>query len=100
MVGGPTFFRHTKVIHSTACYVNKNGQLFTINLQAGAPYCPQDFFALQFLRTYSDCIVTTGKILRKEPDCFDTSVIRTMGLDPRIYFEKDGVKPVAILTNS
>ena len=23
-----------------------------------------------------------------------------MGLDPRIYFEKDGVKPVAILTNS
>ena len=32
MIGGPTYFRHTKVIHSTACYANKNGQLFTINL--------------------------------------------------------------------
>ena len=100
MIGGPTYFRHTKVIHSTACYANKNGQLFTINLQAGAPYCPSDFFLLQFLRTYSDCIVTTGQILRKEPDCFDTSVIGTIGLKPRVYFEKDGVKPVAIMTNS
>ena len=22
--GGPTFFRHSKVVHSTACYMNKN----------------------------------------------------------------------------
>ena len=38
--------------------------------------------------------------MRKEPEAFDISVIRTMGLDPKVYFEKDGVKPVAILTNS
>jgi len=95
-------FRHSKVIHSTACYLNKHGQLCTINVQAGAPYCPSDFWVLQFLRTYADCIVTTGKILRKEPDAFDTSMIRSMGFNPSIYFEhKDRhQKNVAILTNS
>ena len=75
MFGGPTLFRHSKVIHSTACYMNRHGQLFTINLERGAPHSPDDFWMLQFLRTYSDCIVTTGKILRKEPDAFDPSVI-------------------------
>ena len=29
---GPAFFRNTKVVHSTSCYIGKNGQLFTINL--------------------------------------------------------------------
>ena len=60
LFGGPSMFRNSRVIHSTSCYLNKTGQLFTINLQAGAPYCPLDFWVLQFLRTYSDCIVTTG----------------------------------------
>lgn len=60
--------------------------------------CPADFWMLQFLRTFSDCIVTTGKILRKEPDCFEPRVIKAMGFDPKIYFEKE--KPVAILTNT
>lgn len=100
LIGGPTLLRKSKIIHSTACYRNKNDQLFTINLQAGAPYCPNDFFILQFLRTYADCIVTTGRILRREPEAFDVSMIRTMGLDPHIYFEKNNVKPVAVLTNS
>ena len=53
---------------------------------------------LQFLRTYSDCIVTTGQILRKEPEAFDPRAVKTMGFDPKIYFEKP--KPVAVLTNT
>jgi len=53
---------------------------------------------LQFLRTYADCIVTTGKILRKEHECFDPKLIKTFDFDSKIYFEKP--KPVAILTNT
>lgn len=30
--GGPALFRKTKVIHSTACYLNKHSQLCTINI--------------------------------------------------------------------
>lgn len=30
--GGPTFFRHSKVVHSMACYLNKNGQLCSIDI--------------------------------------------------------------------
>ena len=36
--------------------------------------------------------------MRKEPDCFKTSIITSMGFDPKIYFEKP--KPLAILSNS
>ena len=67
-------------------------------MQAGAPYCPVDFWILQFLRTYSDCIITTGKILRKEPDAFDTKVLKAFELNPEVYFENS--KPLAILTNT
>lgn len=96
--GGLGLFRHTKVIHSTACLLGSRGELFTVNLQAGAPGCPADLWVLQFLRTYVDCIVTTGKILRTEPAAFDTSVIKSVGLDPRVYFENP--KPVAVMTNT
>lgn len=53
---------------------------------------------LQFLRTYADCIVTTGKTLRNEPEAFDTSLIKSMDFDPLVYFAKP--KPLAILTNT
>ena len=57
-----------------------------------------DFWVLQFLRTYSDCIVTTGKILRKEPDAFDTKMLKPFEFDPNVYFEQP--KPLAVLTNT
>lgn len=98
LFGGPSLFRHSKVIHSQAVYLNKSGQLCTINVQAGAPYCPKDHWVLQFLRTYSDCIVTTGSILRKEPNAFDNSLITSMDFDPHVFFERP--KPLAVMTNS
>ena len=58
--GGPPTFSKSKIIHSTACYMNKHEQLFTINISDEAPRCKNDFWMLHFLRAYSDCIVTTG----------------------------------------
>ena len=40
MFGGPALFQKTKVVHSMACYMNRDEHLFSINIQAGAPYCP------------------------------------------------------------
>lgn len=50
-----------------------------------------------FLRTFADCILTTGAILRKEPDCFNPASIKQIGFDPKVFFEKP--KPVAVMTN-
>ncbi len=96
---GPSTFARSKVIHSIACYLNKNDQLFTINVgEQGSPRCKEDLWLLHFLRCYSDCIVTTGQILRKEPDAFRAVVPQMLGFDPKLYFKKP--KPVCILTNT
>ena len=81
LFGGPHIFTNSKVIHSTACYINNDDHMFTINIQEGAPFCQKDLWMLQFLRTYADCIVTTGKILRSEPACFDPRVPMSLGFD-------------------
>ena len=52
---------------------------------------------LHFLRTYSDCILTTGSILRKEPGAYEPSLIKQMGFDLSVFFDKP--KPLAIMTN-
>jgi len=70
---GPSIFARSKVIHSTAVYMNKSDQLFTINVgEPGSPHCREDLWLLHFLRCYSDCIITTGAILRKERDTFNS----------------------------
>lgn len=72
---GPSTFARSKVIHSTACYLSKDDQLYTINIgEKGTPKCDDDFWLLHFLRCYSDCIITTGQILRKEPHAFDSMI--------------------------
>ena len=54
---------------------------------------------MQFLRTYCDCVVTTGKILRKEKMAFHPDIPEMLKLPKKVYFKKGG-KPVAILTNN
>ena len=63
----------------------------------GTPKCESDLWVLNFLRCYSDAIVTSGENLRAETDPFLPSQPAEVGLDPDIYFKKP--KPVAILTN-
>jgi len=63
-------FQHSKVIHSHLCYL-KDKKLHQIRNQATSFKCPEDWWALNFLRTYSDVLVTTGRILRDEPDAFE-----------------------------
>ena len=53
---------------------------------------------LHFLRTYCDCIVTSGGILRAEVGAYDASLVEHLGFDPQVFFEKP--KPLAIMTNS
>lgn len=43
------------------------------------PKCPEDWFLFNFFRTYSDVLVTTGKILRMDDNAFDPSLAETMG---------------------
>ena len=55
------------------------------------------------MRTYADCIITTGKILRNEPMAFHPDIPELLGLPKDVYFKKnkknkyDG-KSIAILT--
>ena len=72
--------------------------MFSINVQPGSPSNLHDFWVLHFLRTYADCIVTTGMNLRKEPNAFNPNAITQLGFDPKVFFKTP--KPVAILTNS
>lgn len=49
-------------------YVNDKDEFFCLNIgEESTPKCAADLWVLNFLRCYSDCIVTTGQILRKEP---------------------------------
>ena len=49
LIGGPRSFSKSKIIHSMACYLNKDNQLFTINIQEGSPFAVNDFWVLSFL---------------------------------------------------
>lgn len=62
-----------------------------------SPRCLDDFWVLNFLRCYSDCIVTTGQILRDEPYAFDPSLAEKLKLPKAVYFKDQ--KTVCVLTN-
>ena len=108
--GGFGLFGRAKVIHCAAVWQNpRDGKYYSMNINEEAPKCTEDFWTLNFLRTYADCIVTTGQILRKEPAAFDPGVLKPLGLPYDIYFNKVTKKinnnqptykgkPVAILT--
>ena len=73
--GGFQPFGRAKVIHSQAVWQNqKDGKLYSININENSPKCKHDFWTLNFMRPYADCILTTGKILRDEPLCFHPEV--------------------------
>jgi len=83
--------------------MNPHLQLFQINIEPQAPKSASDFWFFNFLRTYTDCSITTGAILRKEPLCFDPYTVNKLKFDKDIYFstsQKHDHKPVAIMTNS
>lgn len=56
------------VVHVTAVWAAGAGELTTLAINDATPRCHHDFFALNFVRASADAIVTTGKILRSEPD--------------------------------
>jgi hypothetical protein len=93
-----------KVIHTAAVWENqKDGKLYSININDNAPKWKQDFWTLNFMRTYADCIITTGKILRKEKMAFHPDVPEMLRLPKNVYFNqnKNGKfkgKPVAVMT--
>jgi hypothetical protein len=43
---------------------------------------------LHFLRTYADCVITTGKILRDEPLAFEPRITAQLGLPLEVYFDQ------------
>ena len=98
--GGFQDFGRASVIHSAAVWQNPNdGKLYSININENSPKSKQDFWTLNFMRTYCDCIITTGSILRKEPLAFHPDVPLKLGLPTEVYFKKGG-KPIAILTRN
>lgn len=56
------------VIHVTAVGRVESGGLDVIAIGPGAPTSATDFFLLNLCRARADAIVTTGRILRSEPD--------------------------------
>lgn len=56
------------LLHPTAVWHPPSGSLVTLEINAHTPKSLVDFFVLNFTRARSDAIVTTGKILRQEPD--------------------------------
>ena len=95
---GFQYFGRSKVIHSAAVWLNPgSGKLYSMNINELTPRCREDFWTLNFLRTYADCILTTGQILRKEPNAFHPDIPEKLGLPKDIYYKKGG-KPLAIMT--
>ncbi len=55
------------VLHGTSLWNAGAGMLTTLAINEHSPSCHHDFFALNYLRASADAIITTGKILRCEP---------------------------------
>mmetsp|Transcript_9627 Transcript_9627/g.14659 ORF Transcript_9627/g.14659 Transcript_9627/m.14659 type:complete len:96 (+) Transcript_9627:107-394(+) len=53
---------------------------------------------LNFFRTYCDCQLTTGKILRDEPQAVDSALPEIMGFPSDVYFNQGKGKDLAIMT--
>lgn len=97
------YFRRTRVLHRH-CLLLQRDALYQLNIDEGGPppyYNDQDWFQDHFMRTYSDCILTTFGRLRRAPALFDVrGVVDKNGLDQKQFFHPSGVKPVAIITKS
>jgi hypothetical protein len=78
LFGKLSIFKRSKVIHSHATYV-RNGNMYQMNINEHAPKSKEDFWALHFFRTYSDCIVTTDKVLSAEADCYNLDTVKSLG---------------------
>ena len=94
---GPHLLKDSQIIHSVVCYVD-GSQLRVVKTEhPKAPRCAADFWMLNYLRCYTDCIMTTGAILRLEQSCFDKNLPQILGFDPQVYFQKP--KPLCVMTN-
>ncbi len=56
------------VLQVVATWRHPNGALEVMSTDADAPRCPEDGFALALGRARADAILTTGAILRQEPE--------------------------------
>ncbi len=75
--GDLNLFKESKVMHSSSTIL-RDGNLFQIKINEQSPKIDEDFFGVHFLRTYSDCILTTDMIIREEPKAFDVSPLTSM----------------------
>ena len=56
------------VLHPAAICNGPDKQLFVLKIRPDSPKSETDFFSLNLARARADAIVTTGRILREEPD--------------------------------
>ncbi len=56
------------VLHVTAVWQDAGGRLFTLRIGASTPRSATDAFVLGVARARCDAVVTTGRILRDEPE--------------------------------
>ncbi len=56
------------VLHVAAVWRDPEGRLPTLRIEAGAPRSATDRFVLGLARARADAVLTTGRILREEPD--------------------------------
>lgn len=91
----------TGVIHIASAVRRTPGQLHVIKIQDAAPKSSTDWFVLNFWRTHCDAILTTGQILRAEPQ-LSYAPKEPLGAGLTYYREqvlgKSGVTRCAILT--
>lgn len=65
---GSDLSERSAVSHITAVWEEQPGVLRTIRINEHAPKSERDFFVLNASRARADAIITTGKILRDEPE--------------------------------
>jgi len=65
-------------------------------MKSKIPYSKFDQYAFNFLWTYSDALITSGEILRKEETPFEID-FKDLLLNEKDY-NREGLKPVGILT--
>ena len=56
------------VLHVTAVWQSPEGNYVTLKINENTPKSEEDVFALNLARARADVIITSGKILREEPD--------------------------------
>ncbi|CDW72776.1 UNKNOWN [Stylonychia lemnae] len=85
----------TKIVQQYLTYVN-DGKLFQINQTETTPKGTKYNWAVDFFRTYSDCILTTNKYMSN--NLFDVSRTFTKHkFDQKVYFNDQKTKPIGIM---